>query len=62
MCTVCGCGDTSLDPGRPQEHGHDHHHQDRWRNDRPVKAASCGEGACFPAFFLGNPQRTKTEV
>ena len=28
MCTVCGCGDTSLDPGQQHEHGdgHDHHH------------------------------------
>ncbi|MCG6207428.1 hydrogenase nickel incorporation protein HypB [Rhodopseudomonas sp. HC1] len=26
MCTVCGCGDDSVDPGQGHAHGHGHHH------------------------------------
>jgi hydrogenase nickel incorporation protein HypB len=28
MCTVCGCGDTSADPGHAHPHDHDHAHGD----------------------------------
>lgn len=30
MCTVCGCGDSSVDPGQAHSHAHDHghHHHD----------------------------------